>query len=216
MSGSGSDCCDNACDDACSVWLTTFCDYVSLSLQYCGVTTEFERARAKQIAISESMPGLAVHPTDTIFRVSMEEEPIEVGIGAIVTYGGDDWHVYRAEFYAAFCVWKLWARSVGACFGLLDKVDVMLSDCDDCDCSDEEQWSIAKKTKGSLVAMSGQSQVVNDANQITPRTRLSLVEWPLSGYPTSKHRVRHKGIVYRILRWTNNGPMAPFDLEVEI
>ena len=215
MSGSGSDCCDG-CEPACEQWLTAFCEYETVTVSYCGTTTVFEKARSNDIPISEVNPNLSIHPADCVFRVSRAEHDVVVGVGATVLDSDDvEWHVYRAEWLSSFCVWKLWARSVSACYTLLETIDILTQECESCDCDGDPQFVLAARVKGSVAPISGTAQVVNDASMIRPRIIAMLTKWPLSEMPQPQNRIRHKDTVYRILSYTNNGPLIPFEMVVE-
>ena len=208
-------CCDNC--EPCDQWLARDCGFSVVTVTSCGVTTVFSSTKVHSVSTDQKSYGIAVHPSDCVFRVSRREVDVDILPGSVlVDDAGTEWQVYRVDYLRTFCVYKLWCRSVSACFTLLDKVDVIYKDCVDCDCSDEEeQWKIAGRAKGSVTAVSGQVESVNDSRNIRPRVICMLSKWPLKTLPKGNHRIQCKGVVYRILGFVNNGPMAPFELMLE-
>lgn len=215
-SGSASEsCCVIPC--SCDTWLTNFsCDYTTVSVKYCGVTTEFTKARSKGVKFQAVNPQSGVHPSDRIFRVSWREQDVEVGIGAVITDDvGTEWVVYAVDRLESFCVNVLWGRSVAACFTLLETIDVLEEDCVDCDCGDTIQYKRVARIKGKIFAEGGTVQSSNDSREIVYRFSGELVKWPLSERPHSRHRLKTKQGSFRIVRVADNGIYSPFIVGLE-
>ena len=208
-------CADTLC--ACEDWLTTWCDYETVTFTYCGVSTQFMKARSRGIKMSSTNPDVGVHPADKVFRVSMLENTIEVGIGATITDSdGTVWKVYAVADLVAFCVKVLHARSVSACFQLLENVDVLELDCADCDtCDDVVRYKRVGRVKGKITAQSGTLQTRNDSRDLVYNFSGSLEEWPLSVRPSANHRLKDKSGMYRITRVTDNGVFVPYIVGLE-
>lgn len=162
-------------------------------------------------------PQSGVHPNDGVFRVSTFEQSAEIGLGAVVTdVDGTEWTVYKVDTLISFCVKKLWARSVSACFQLLDKLEVFELDCSDCgDCEELGKMVRVGKVTGKILSESGSLQSRNDSNEIVYRYSAELVRWPLKKLPTSRHRIKTKDASYRITGVRDAGPLVPFYLTLE-
>lgn len=216
VSASASESCCIPSTCSCEEWLTAFCDYEQVTVSYCGESTVFNSARSSEIPIEAVNMQSGVHPQDRVFRVSMTENDIEVGIGATITDSdGTQWTVYRVETLSAFCVKKLTARSVAACFQLLDTISILEQECDCEDCTGEIRWIRRKNVKGKLLAEGGAESTRNDSTDIVYRWRGELVSWPLSDLPSSRHRISGPQGVFRIRTVVNNGPMVPFIVGLE-
>jgi hypothetical protein len=163
-SGSVSEsCCVTLC--GCEEWLTAFCDYVTITLDSCGETTVFDRARFSGIKMSAVNPQSGVHPADGIFRVSMLEHSVEIALNSVITDStGKEWVVYAIEDLASFCVKKIWARSVEACFLLLDPIEIFDLECRECDdCEDPNEYRRVGRVKGKVLAEAGSLSNRNDS-----------------------------------------------------
>ena len=214
-SASESCCIDTLC--ICEKWLTMFCDYVTLTVDYCDEKTVFNRARSKSVRMTAVNPDAGVHPADKIFRVSMLENTIEIGIGAVITEeDGQEWVVYSVSQMVHFCVTVMYARSVSACFQLLDNIDVLELECADCDqCDDEIAYRRVGRVKGKITAESGALETSNDSRDIVYDFSGSLVRWPLPVRPSSRHRLKDQSGMYRITRVTDNGKFVPYIVGLE-
>lgn len=203
---------------ACADWLTVFCDYVTVTLDYCGVTTTFTKARQSGIKMSAINPQAGVHPSDKVFRLSYEEHAVDVGIGGIITDSdGTEWIIYARDTLRAFCVYKLWARSVSACFGLLESIDVLEQDCEceDADCGTTIRYKRLKVVKGKIVTTTGSLVERNDSRDLVYRFTGNLVRWPLADRPGSRHRLRTRDGIFRIVGVTDDGPFVPYIVDLE-
>lgn len=202
---------------SCEDWLTAFCDYQVITLSYCGETTQFEKSRSKSIRMQAVNPEAGVHPSDRVFRVSMLEQTVEVGIGAVITdASGTEWVVYAVEDLAAFCVKVLYGRSVAACFQLLENIDVLEPECKDCDdCEENRTYNRVGRVKGKIIAASGSLSSRNDSSDLVYTWTGDLVRWPLTGKPASKHRLRTREGSFRITQVIDNGPYVPFRVTLE-
>ena len=201
----------------CEDWLTAFCDYQVITFAYCGETTQFERARSKSIRMQAVNPDAGVHPSDRVFRVSMLEQTVEVGIGGVITDdAGTEWVVYAVEDLAAFCVKVLYGRSVAACFQLLENIDVLEPECKDCDdCEENRTYNRVGRIKGKIIATSGSLSSRNDSSDLVYTYTGDLVRWPLAGKPASKHRLRTREGSFRITQVIDNGIYVPFRVTLE-
>ena len=214
VSASESCCLDIPC--GCTSWLTAFCDYVAVTVSYCGVTTEFTSARSKGVKFDAASTQTNVHASDRIFRVSTQENAVDVGAGAVITDAdGTEWVVYATEYLASFCVWKLWARSVAACFLLTETIDVLEEDCKNCDCSHETVYRRVARVKGSILAETGQVQARNDGRDLVYQYSGDLVKWPLADKPSARHRLKTKTGSYKITRVSDQGVFVPFRVGLE-
>lgn len=216
-SESASDCCFPVyC--ACADWLTAFCDYETLTLDYCGEETVFEKGRRSGIKMSAINPQAGVHPADQVFRLSYEEQNVEVGLGGVITDSdGTEWIIYAKDVLRSFCVYKLWARSVAACFGLLETIDVLEQDCD-CeteDCGTTVRYKRVKTVKGKVIATTGSLLERNDSRDLVYRFSGDLVRWPLAHRPGANNRLRTREGIFRIVGVTDNGPYVPFSVDLE-
>ena len=219
VSGSSSESADACCFPvtcACESWLTAFCEYVTVTLTACGEEYQFDRARATQIPSNVADPNVGVYASDKIFRLSMLENSVEILPGATILDAVDvTWQVYRVEDMAAFCVKKLWARSVQQCFQLTDNVEIYTQRLDCEDCGDSIGWDLDGLVKGTVICQAGNSGTSNDVTRMSYRYVASLEEWPLGDKPKSIHMLRTDGKDYRILSFTDAGPYVPFVLSVE-
>lgn len=210
------ECCfpvDCACDD----YLTLFCDYETVTLDYCDVTTEFTKARSSGIKMTSVRPDAGVHASDRVFKLSVNEHDVQMGIGAIITGSdGTEWIVYAADWIRSFCIWKLWARSVSACFGLLDTIDVLQQDCECEDCGNKVKYKRVARVKGKILADSASVRSGNDANDLVFRFSGDLVRWPLKTRPTSAYRLKDSHGVYRITGVTDRGVYVPYHVTLEV
>lgn len=208
-------CVDTLC--SCEEWLTAFCDYETVTLKYCGEETTFTHARSKGIKISAVNPQAGVHPADRVFRLSMLENSVEVGIGGTITdASGTEWIVYSVADLVSFCVKVLYARSVSACFQLLENIDVLEQDCAECgECDDVMRYKRVARVKGKILASSGSVQTRNDSRDFVYSYSGSLVRWPLSVLPSAKHRLKDATGIYRVTRVTDRGPFVPYLVELE-
>lgn len=212
---SSGSCCESTCP--CDDWLTSFCDYETISHKYCGTTQEFTQARRKAIPRESSRADQGVHQSDAIWYISDNEFAVESGIGATITDAdGVEWTVYRAKKLKNFCVWKLNARSVEVCFQLTDKVEILeRSVCGDT-CAPEVQWNVAGKTRGKILTTGGTASSRNQANSMQVRRTASLVRWPAGEHPNENHFLRTRDGMYRITQFTDGGPFVPYSLQVEL
>lgn len=208
-------CIDTQC--ACEDWLTAFCDYETVTLKYCGEETVFNFARSKGVRMSSVDVNSGVHPSDRVFRISMEEHAVDVGIGGIVVdAAGTEWVIYSVESLTKFCVEVLRARSVAACFLLLDDIDVLELECKDCDdCAETVKYKTLKRVKGKISASSGALSSRNDSSDLVYNFSGALVRWPLASRPTANNRLRDKSGTYRITRVDDGGIYVPYRLGLE-
>lgn len=211
---SSGSCCAPTCQ--CDDWLTSFCDYETVTHVYCGESTEFEKARRKAITQDLVRPEHGVYAADVTFEISESEQAVETGIGARITDAdGTEWIVYRSLKVAAFCIHRLWARSVAHCFSLTDAVEVIeREDCGDT-CDPKVKWNVVGKTRGKVLVESGASTGKNRADQIQVRYNGQLVRWPAGEYPTADQFLRTKKGVFRITSFRDGGEFVPFTLTLE-
>lgn len=208
-SASESCCFPSTC--ACDTWLTAFCDYETVTLDYCEEQTEFQFARSDDIPIESVNPEAGVLPADKIFRLSMTENTVDVGIGGTVTDSeGTEWVIYKVETLKAFCVKKLWTRSVAVCYQLIDTIDVFEQDCDCQDCGTDVRYRRVARVKGKIFAEAASRRNQNDSSDLVYQYNGNLVRWPLRDRPTSAHRLKNKDGVFRIVRVQDRGPFVPF------
>jgi hypothetical protein len=188
-----------------------------VDIEYCGEAARFERGRFSAMAMASVNPQSGVHPSDGVFRVSTYENSVEIGLGAVVTDAdGTEWTVYKVDTLVSFCVKVLWARSVSACFQLLDKIEIFELDCSDCgDCEELGKMVRVGSANGRILSESGDLRPRNDSNEIVYRHSGELVRWPLKKLPTSRHRIRVKNVSYRIIGVRDSGPLVPFYLSLE-
>lgn len=217
VSASVSDSCCIDINCGCDEWLTTFCDYETVTLSYCGVETEFAFARSKGMKISASNANVGVHPADRVFRLSMQEQTVEVGIGAVITDGdGTEWQAYSVEYLSRFCVQKIMARSVAACFQLLENIDVLELECTNCDdCENQTQYKRVGRVKGKVLAESGSARNRNDSVDLVCNWTGDLVRWPLASKPTANHRLKTKSGLFRISSFRDGGQFVPYHVGLE-
>jgi hypothetical protein len=213
------ECCFPAPDcDPCEDWLDFFCDFVPVTLNSCDVETEFVKARYRSVKMTAANPQAGVHPMDRIFELSMAENDVTVSAGGTVTEAdGTVWTIYAIEDISTFCLKRIWARSVSACFGLLGDIDVFEEDCR-CDdgCGTRMLYKRVARSKGNILAISGVSLARNDSNDLVYRFSCDLARWPLRELPGSKHRLKSSGRTYRISRVEDRGVFVPFHMELEV
>jgi len=216
---SASDECCLPVDCACDTWLTVFCDYETVSLDYCGVTTTFNKARSSGMRMTSVNPQAGVHPSDRIFRLSYAEQDFEIGLGGVITdLDGTEWVIYAKDTLSAFCVEQTWTRSVAACFGLLENIDVFEQDCE-CevdDCATTVRYKRVARVKGKVYAATGSLLDRNDSRDLVYRFSGDLVRWPLAGRPSAQHRLRDRNGTYRIVGVTDNGIYVPYSVQLEV
>lgn len=203
-----------ACDD----WLTEFCDYEAVTVDYCGVETEFSLARPKGIRMSSAgtLPS-GVHPSDKVFQISYQENDAEIGLEAVITDAdGVEWVVYSVDIVRAFCIRKLWARSVASCFGLSDKIDVLDLVLEEEDCGTSSKYKLLKRIDGKIIAETGSRRSQGDSSDLVYRFSCDLVRWPLSVRPKASHRLKTKDGVFRIIGVRDGGVSVPYHLDLEI
>jgi hypothetical protein len=211
---------ESCCDDtlcACEGWLTSFCDYETVTLNYCDEQTVFYHARSRGIQMSSANVQEGIHPADKVFRISTLENSVEVGIGGTITDSDDtEWVIYSVTDLVSFCVKVMHARSVSACFQLLENVDVLELDCTNCEtCDDVVRYKRVGRVKGKITAQSGTLQTRNDSRDLIYTFSGSLVRWPLSVRPSANHRLKDKSGMYRITRVTDNGVFVPYSVGLE-
>lgn len=216
VSTSDSESCCVPVDCICDDWLTHFCDYVPLTVEYCGETTAFERARTHEVPVEVVDPQSGVYPSDRIFEISMQEEAIDVSVGATVTDAdGTEWVVYRVEVIKSFCLRRLWGRSVATCFSLMDTVEIIEQDCSCSDCGSEDRWDLVGRIRGSIRVDRGNVRAQNDSRDIAYTYTGRLARWPLEALPSSAHRLRTKKGLFRIQSFTDAGEFVPFTMVLE-
>jgi hypothetical protein len=208
-SASESCCFPSTC--ACDTWLTAFCDYETVTLSYCDVQTEFNFARSDDIPIVSVNPDAGVLPADRIFRLSMTENTVSVGIGATITdQDGTEWVVYKVEALRSFCVKKLWVRSVAVCYQLLDTIDLFEQDCECEDCGTNVKYKRVARVKGRIFAEAASRRTQNESSDLVYQYTGNMIKWPLSTKPSAVHRLKTKEGVFRIIRVQDRGPFVPF------
>ncbi|GEM_PF-1242621 len=210
-------CIDRVC--GCDEWLSAFCDYETVTLDSCGVETEFEFARSSGVSIETANPNIGIHVSDKVFRISMAEHDVNVTTGAVITDSeGTEWLVYSARYLKSFCVQVLTARSIAACFTLLDNVDIFelyqSKDCDDCE--NKTATRRVGKVKGSITSQAATLTSRNDSKDLVYSFTGDLVRWPLSGRPSANHRLKTKEGVFRITRVNDGGLLVPYRVGLEI
>lgn len=219
VSQSASDACCIPSTCACDDWLTLFCDYQTVTLTSCDVETVFEKARSNGIKMEAINPQAGVHAADRVFRLSMQENDVEVSLGAVITdEDGTEWVVYAKEYLRSFCVWKLWTRSVETCFQLSEWVEVFEQDCscENDNCGTTIQYKRVARVRGKVYAESGGLRGRNDSQDLVYRFRADLVRWPLSGRPGAKHRLKVGSETFRIVGVADGGQYVPFRVELEV
>ena len=213
------ECCFPAPDcDVCADWLEFFCDYVTITLDSCGVGTEFTRARRHGMKMTTSNPQAGIHPLDAIFELSMAEFEVTVSAGGTITdEDGTVWTIYAIEDIPTFCLRRVWARSVAVCFSLLGDIDVFEEDCScDEECGGKIRFKRVARVKGNVTASSGSSLERNDSRDLVYRFDVALERWPLRGLPASRHRLKFEGKTYRISRVDMRGSLQPLYLGLEV
>ena len=207
-------CCPTTC--VCADWLTAFCDYTEVTHTYCGTETTFEKARIRDIPQQDVNVEAGVYQADRQIEISMEEQNIESGIGAmVVDEDGLEWLVYRVQKIKAFCLLRLWARNITACFGLTDRVEVLeLVPCET-DCGPTVKERLVARLMAKAVVTGGAVQ--NRTNAVEMRTTLAmrLQKWPGRGHPEAFHRIRTPDGLFKIVRFRDPGIFAPFEIELE-
>lgn len=208
-SASESCCIPSTC--ACDTWLTAFCDYETVTLGYCDKDTTFRFARSDDIPIESVNPDAGVLPADKIFRLSMTEKTVSVGIGGTITdAAGTEWVIYKAETLKAFCVKKLWTRSVAVCYQLLDTIDIFEQDCECEDCGTNVRYRRVARVRGRIFAEAASRRTQNESSDLVYQYTGNLIKWPLSESPKAIHRLKTKEGVFRIIRVQDRGPFVPF------
>ena len=213
------ECCFPAPDcDPCADWLDFYCDFVTVTLDSCNVTTEFTHAKKRGVKMTVSNPQAGIHPMDAIFELSMAEFDVTVSAGGTITDSdGVVWTIYAIEDITTFCLKRVWARSVAACFALLENIDVFEEDCS-CDdaCGTKIRFKRVARVKGNVTASTGSSLERNDSRDLVYRFDVALERWPTPGRPKSKHRLKHDGKTYRISRVDMRGSLQPLYLGLEV
>lgn len=217
-SGSASDCCVDPC--ACQAWLEVYCNsYVSFTHSYCGETQEFQSGRKLSMPKDAVNPQSNIHPEDAIFEWSDYEYAVDSGIGATITdEDGTEWIVYKVRKIADLCIWRVWARSVAFCFQLLDKVEVIERE----KCDAEEQCDpifkmekVVGKCRGKILLTGGIASTRNRAEQMQLTYSGQLTRWPAGDHPIADHFLRTKDGIFRITRFSDQGPFVPYSVTLE-
>ncbi len=209
-----SSCCPESC--ACQDWLTTFCDYITISHRYCGQDTVFEKARGKGIPSESARADAGVNPADRIFEFSSLEQDAESGVGARITDENDqEWIVYKVEKIRSFCLTRVWGRNIESCFALLGKIDVFEVVPCDTDCGEAEEMRQIGRLKGNILTSGGTQQYQNDSDSMVVEYSATIAGWSFGVHPKPSHRLRHNGTTYRISRFTDSGPFLPYALTLE-
>lgn len=212
------DCCIDT-DCGCGEWLTIFCDYETVTLDSCDTETVFNFARSSGISIETANPNIGIHVSDKVFRISKQEHDVPVHVGSVITDSeGTEWLVYAARYLKSFCVYVLTARSIAACFSLLDTVDIFelyqAPDCDDCE--NKTATKRVGRVKGLISSQAASISSRNDARELVYTFTGDLVRWPLRGRPSANHRLKTKEGVFRIVRVNDGGPLVPFRVGLEM
>lgn len=207
-------CCPTTC--VCQDWLTAFCDYAEITHTYCGEETSFSNARVRDMPQQDVSVEAGVHQADRQIEISMEEHNIESGIGAVVVdEDQQEWVVYRVQKIKAFCLLRLWARNITSCFALTDRVEVLeLVPCES-DCGPQVKERLIARLMAKVVIQGGTVQ--NRSNTVEMRTTaaMRLQKWPGRGHPEAFHRIRTTDGLFKIVRFRDPGPFAPFEVELE-
>ena len=116
----------------------------------------------------------------------------------------------------AFCVKRLWARSVSACFGLRDKIDVLDTIPVEEECGTSSKYKVVSRINGRIIAETGSRRSQNDSSDLVYRFSCDLVKWPLATRPKASHRLRTKEGVFRITSVRDGGIYVPYHVEMEI
>lgn len=217
-SGTDQTCCvDVTCQ--CESWLTRFCDYETVTHEYCGVTTVFESSRTHQMPQRDVRPEVGVHQADKIWFVSRVEHDVQSGIGAVLTDGdGVEWQVYQVQSISSLCLWMLWCRNVSKCFALLDPVEIWeISTCDS-ECEGGRQETLLARTRASILAAGGRASVRNDSDDMVVEYTARLEAWPkkAGSHPLPNHELRCRGQRYRVLSFEDAGRFVPFTMQLGI
>lgn len=206
-------CCPTTC--ACDDWLTSFCDYVTVTHTYCGTVTVFDKARVRDMPQQDIRVEAGVHQADRQIEVSMNENDIESGIGATIDVDGEEWVVYRVQRIKAFCLLRLWARNITSCFGLTDRAELLkLVPCET-DCGPTEKEQLVSRLQAKIVTQGGSVQ--NRQNSIEMRVNMTvrLMKWPVPGHPEASHRIRTRDGVFKIVRFRDGGIFVPYEVDLE-
>ena len=207
-------CCPATC--VCDDWLTAFCDYVSLSHTYCGTTTQFAKARVRDMPTTDIRAEAGVHQTDRQIEISMVENDIESGIGAtIVDDDQQEWVIYRVQKIKAFCLLRLWARSIKSCFGLTDRVELLKMVPCETDCGPSVREQLVGRLMAKAVTTSGQVQNRASSVEMRDRVAMRLEKWPGAEMPGAEHRIRTSRGIFKIISYTDGGIFVPFELQLE-
>lgn len=207
-------CCPEPC--VCADWLTSFCDYVEVTHTYCGTATVFEKARIRDMPQLDVNVAAGVHQADRQIEISLEENDIESGIGAVVTdEDGLEWVVYRVQKIRSFCLLRLWARNVTTCFSLTDRVEIYeMQMCGD-DCAEAVSPKMLARVSGRILVDGGNQQFQDDSEQMQVQYQVSLSSWPVGDHPEAAHRLRARQGWFRILSFQDGGQFAPYSLTLE-
>ena len=217
-SGTDQSCCvDVNCQ--CEAWLQRFCDYETVTHDYCGVTTVFQSSRSQPMPQRDVRPEVGIHQADRIWFVSRAEQDVESGVGAVLTDGdGTEWQVYQVQAVRSFCLWQLWCRNVSKCFALLDPVEIWeILPCES-DCADGRQERLIARTRASILAAGGQARVRNDSDDMVVDYTARLEAWPKKAgpHPLANHQLRCRGQRYRVLSFEDSGAFVPFTMQLEM
>lgn len=206
-------CCPTTC--ACDDWLTSFCDYVTVTHTYCGTVTVFDKARVRDMPQQDIRVEAGVHQADRQIEVSMNENEIESGIGATVDVDGEEWVVYRVQRIKAFCLLRLWARNLATCFALTDRIEVYeMNPCGD-DCEEAVKPSLIARMSGKILIDGGQQGFQDDSEGMQVRYQVSLTKWPAREHPQAAHRLKTRQGWFRITGFSDGGPFVPYGLTLE-
>jgi len=208
-----SECCPESC--ACQDWLTSFCDYVTVTHNYCGTSTVFEKARTKQVPVEASRADAGVNPADCTFEFSKLEHEVESGIGAIVTDGDNrQWIVYKVQQINLFCLTRVWARNIELCFGLLGRIDVYDAVPCETDCGASTEMRLIGRIRGNILPSGGSQGYRNDSDDMVVQYTATVERWPFGEYPKASHRLKSGDKFYRVSQFTDGGPFVPYSLSL--
>jgi len=207
-------CCPTTC--VCADWLTAFCDYTEVTHTYCGTETTFEKARIRDMPQQDVNVEAGVHQADRQIEISLEEQNIESGIGAmVVDEDGLEWVVYRVQKIKAFCLLRLWARNLTACFSLTDRIEIYeMQLCGD-DCSEAVKPALIARMPGRILVDGGNQQFQDDSEQMQVQYQVSLSKWPAGDHPEAAHRLKSKQGWFRVVNFRDGGPFVPYSLTLE-
>ena len=216
-SGTDQACCaDLTCQ--CEQWLSRFCDYETVTHDYCGVETEFASARSVAMPTESIRPEMGVEQADRLWFVSRAEHDVASGVGATITDSdGSVWQVYNSVYVKTYCLWKLWGRNVAKCFALLDPVEIWQVDRCDAECEDGREEKLVARVRASIVSAGGRQQIRNDSDDMVVGYTARLEAWPKKAgeHPQPNHQLRVKGVEYRVLSFEDGGRFVPFTMSLE-